>query len=195
MANKTATRIAQTEVAPNGRASASFKMLGDAGADNAADVGSWINVERTSWKGFQIYPFNRDPIADGVTNGTNTLTSASNPFLATMVGAEIDFDLYGKRTIVSFVGVGEITFDGAVIPVDTGVEFTLPGTIGATIEIDGAMELDDETNAFSDAVPALIGTLDNTTRYVSSEAPYRFVRARATGFADDPVHVGLLATT
>lgn len=130
MANKAATRIAPTEVGMAGRRSVSFRMFGDAGVDNVADLGSWISVESAYWKGFQIYPLDQDAV---------------------------------------------------------------PGVIGSTIVIEGAMELDDESLPFSDAVPALIGTLDNSTRHIATETPYRWVRARVTGFANDPVHVGLLA--
>lgn len=131
MANKKATLKEGTGVDLAGRRNFSYRMLGDAGADNASDLGSWIKVDATQWKGFQIQPV--DQVA---------------------------------------------------------------GSIGGTTQvvIEGAFELDDESDNFSSVRdPHQIGTLDNITRHIAIETPFRWVRARVTAFSGNPVHVGLLA--
>ena len=66
---------------------------------------------------------------DGVTNGTNTLTSASGPFEAGMIGLRIYIQNQGYRFIETFTGANQISFSGAVIAAATGVRFTTPVSI------------------------------------------------------------------
>ena len=130
MANKAAKRIRETDMGPGSRRVFSFRMFGDAGIDNAGDIGGWINVEAAQWKGFQIQPL----AAGNVIGGTTT------------------------------------------------------------VAIEGAYELDDESDPFSAVGNAhTIGTLDTTTRYVAIETPVRFVRARVTAFAGAVATVGMHA--
>jgi hypothetical protein len=130
MANKAAKRIRETDMGPGSRRVFSFRMFGDAGIDNAGDIGGWINVEAAQWKGFQLQPLDAADAIGGTT----------------------------------------------------------------TVAIEGAYELEDESDPFSavgNAHP--IGSLDTSTRYVSVESPFRFVRARVTAFAGDVATVGMHA--
>lgn len=72
--------------------------------------------------------------ADGVANGTNTLTSASAPWLAAMVG--LPFTVYGRgrRVIESVVSDSQITFSGPVIASATDLKFTRPVGINAFLD-------------------------------------------------------------
>jgi hypothetical protein len=72
---------------------------------------------------------------DGVTNGTNTLTSVSAPFEASMVGLPITIFGQGRRVVASFVSATEITVNGAPIAAAVGLTFTTP--IGITQFTDG----------------------------------------------------------
>ena len=94
MANKTATRIKQTEVGMDSKRSAAFRMLGATGADNAADIGSWVSVDWSQWKGFMLYPVDQgSPGAIGssavIIEGAMELDDPTDPF-STAVTSVID---------------------------------------------------------------------------------------------------------
>lgn len=81
---------------------------------------------------------NQNKYTDGVTNGTNTLTSASNPFTAQMVNEQIEIEGFGTRTVASYVGPGEITFNGSPIAAGAGRTFSVPlGVSGGDRELEG----------------------------------------------------------
>lgn len=129
MANVAATRIRETKVGMFGGRSSPFRMFGNAGA-TGVDLGSWIQVDWSQWKGFQLYPLDQGS----------------------------------------------------------------PGAIGTSVvDIEGAMELNDPTDPFSDAVVSVIDTLNSGNVYDAIETPYRWVRARVTSFDTDAIQVGLLA--
>lgn len=73
--------------------------------------------------------------ADGVANGTNTLTSASAPWLAAMVGLPFSISGRGQRVIENVVSASQITFSGPVIAAATGLKFTKP--VGLNAFLDG----------------------------------------------------------
>jgi hypothetical protein len=98
---------------------------------------------------------------DGVTDGTNKLTSAAGPFEKSMVGLTISIVGWGQRVVESFVSANEITFSGNPIVAGPGRRFTLP--IGRALLDDGAFDgltsnLTSITGAFD---PSHVGTVVN----------------------------------
>lgn len=111
--------------------------------DQHGRVDAWVpdqGYKDSARAGFEAAEVIEDQntLEDGATDGSNTLTSASNPFTAGMVGEEIDMGSYGKRTIATFVGAGEITFSGSAIMIDTGIVFRVPlGITGGNRTLSG----------------------------------------------------------
>lgn len=71
-------------------------------------------------------PLGINAFLDGVTAGTNVLTSASAPFTATMVGRHTTIDDLGTRVVTVFTSTSSVTVDGAPLPAATGRRFTVP---------------------------------------------------------------------
>jgi hypothetical protein len=71
-------------------------------------------------------PLGISAFLDGVTNGTNDLTSASAPFTAAMVGRRTSIEDLGTREITAFTSATQITVDGSPLPAATGLRFTVP---------------------------------------------------------------------
>lgn len=130
--------------------------------------------------------------------------------LATTLKESTAPDLSGKRSFQRrmFGNAGATTNAdvGGWIKVDSyqwkgfqlqPVDQSLAGgaAIGASVAvIEGAFEIEDESNPFSNCQdPYLIATLNNTTRHAAIENPFRWVRARTTAIGAYPVQVGMVA--
>lgn len=98
---------------------------------------------------------------DGVTNGTNTLTSASAPFESSMVGLHISITGFGQRFVTSYTSASEIEFSGNPIVAGTGRRFTLP--IGRALFEDGVFDgvTTNLTSASAPFNPSHVGTTIN----------------------------------
>lgn len=92
---------------------------------------------------------------DGVTDGSNTLTSASSPFTRAMIGLPITITGHGRRVIEAVIGPGEIEFSGQPIAAATGVRFTQP--LGITAFDDGRVDGNTLTSASQPFSPELVG--------------------------------------
>ena len=100
------------------------------------DVGT-VDERRVGLEAVEIEA-NQNSYDDGVTFGTNTLTSASTPFSVGMVNEEILIEGFGPRLVASFVNSGEITFSGSTIAAGVGRKFTAPlGVAGGDRELEG----------------------------------------------------------
>jgi hypothetical protein len=86
-------------------------------------------VSRRTGSEFSQIDYGLSTYEDGVTNGTNTLTSASGPFEPGMVGLRVIIQNQGYRFIETYTSANEITFSGGVIAAATGVRFTTPVSI------------------------------------------------------------------
>ncbi len=96
---------------------------------------------------------------DGVTNGTNTLTSASGPFEPSMVGLQISVVGFGQRFVTSYTSANEIEFSGNPIAAGSGRRFTLP--IGRSQFNDGELSGTSLISASAPFNPSHVGTNAN----------------------------------
>jgi hypothetical protein len=96
-----------------------------------------VDVRRVGIEAVEIEA-NQNRYDDGVTFGTNTLTSASTPFSVGMVNEPILIEGFGPRVVASFVNSGEITFNGSPIAAGVGRKFVTPlGIAGGDRELEG----------------------------------------------------------
>ena len=100
------------------------------------DVG-FVDARRVGLEAVEV-DANQNRFDDGATFGTNTLTSASNPFSVDMVNEPIEIEGFGTRVVASFVNAGEITFSGGAIAAGVGRKFLVPlGVAGGDRELEG----------------------------------------------------------
>lgn len=94
---------------------------------------------------------------DGQTYGGSDmrLTSASNPFTATMVGLQMTIIGHGQRYIEVYNGPGDIEYGGAVIDADTGLQFTQP--LGTASFEDGQVSGNTITSVSAPFYAGLVG--------------------------------------
>ena len=71
-------------------------------------------------------PLGISAFLDGVSVGTNALTSASGPFTAAMVGRRVTIDDLGTRLVTVFTSANSVTVDGSPLPAAVGRRFTVP---------------------------------------------------------------------
>lgn len=99
---------------------------------------------------------------DGVTNGTNTFTSATGPFLPSMLGLTIYIQGHGTRVITQVTSANSIEFSGNAIAADTGIVFST--TLGQALFEDG------ETGSLAGTATVFSGVPDNIL--YSPSAPF-----------------------
>lgn len=118
------------------------RVAWDQGDDNAADrvLGLQAQIGRVeSWTPSQgtvlglregsevvVLDVGVNVYDDGVANGTNTFTSASAPFEASMVGLAIDIQGLGRRVVTAYTSASEIEVSGPVLAAGTGLRFNTP---------------------------------------------------------------------
>lgn len=192
-----------TNVGTTGTVNQGKRMLGDDGADNAANSGAAADLNTAS--------------------GVTTLTAAAPSFSAADVGRQIlisgaaDAGALGMREISEYVDTSNVKFaseagDGAdgnngsvawVVTASGGwfrqnglwktfmlYELDRKTALGASVDVkvDGCMELADvpENSAYVE-----LASLSQGTPNFSLEEPWRYVRARAVEADGGTVQVGL----
>lgn len=101
-------------------------------------------------------------VTDGVTNGTNTLTSASGLFESSMVGLSVLITGHGTRVVTAYNSATSINFSGPVIAADTGLTVKLP--VGISVFDDGVT---DGTNTLTSAAAPFNASHVGTTVSIS----------------------------
>lgn len=69
--------------------------------------------------------------SDGVTDGSNTLTSASAPFAAVMTGLVMSVSGFGLRVIEQVTSPSAVVLSGPALAAGTGVQFATPVGVAA----------------------------------------------------------------
>jgi hypothetical protein len=96
-------------------------------------------------------------IGDGVTNGTQILSSASAPFLPSMTGLVIYVLGFGRRAVEAVISASQIRVSGPPLPAGVDRKFTLP--LGASAYADGVVSSGNRlSSASAPFSPGLVGT-------------------------------------